>query len=258
MQWRLAVLSVCMAAALLGEPSIGAADTSVAGPPRPEVLPSDFLENVGKQTKARWRMLYRQPPPTPSADRRKGAFTLGGLLADSYLTLQAGHSQQFKNNNQEVLNYARVLGLAEKITPDILAEGKMAEAEDWPMLREKLVKKQVLISDLLREQRDDDLAILVELGMWLRLLEISSELVVNDADLPNKTLCIGSKDLLDEMYARYERLTESSRTDESVIMIGNVLQMLQRHWSAEEPPTNEKVQMTFEKLRFLMGKLTMK
>ncbi|WP_075089769.1 hypothetical protein [Verrucomicrobium spinosum] len=67
--------------------------------------------------------------------------------------MQAGHAQQFKNNNQEVLNYARVLGLAEKITPDILAEGKMAEAEDWPMLRERLVQKQGVISNLLKEQR---------------------------------------------------------------------------------------------------------
>ena len=152
-----------------------------------------------------------------------------------------------------------MLGLAEKITPDILAEGKMAEAEDWPMLRERLVQKQGVISNLLKEQRDDDLAILVDLGMWLRLLEISSELVVTNTAMEHKSLCIGSKTLLDEIYARYERLTEAARTDETIAQIGSVLQMLQRHWSsAEGDPSDEVVQMTFEKLRYLMGKLTMK
>lgn len=159
-----------------------------------------------------------------------------------------------------MLNYARVLGLAEKITPDVLTEGKMAEAEDWPMLRDKLVQKQALIATLLKEQRDDDLAILVDLGMWLRLLQISSELVAADTALQNKTLCIGSKPLLDEMYARYERLTEASRTDESILQMGNTLQLLQRHWTPVEgqQPTDEVVQMTFEKLRFLMTKMTAK
>ena len=257
MQWRLAALSVCVAAVLLGSSGLRAAD--VVPQPHPEMAPADFLDSVGKQTKARWRTLYRQPPPTPSSDRRKVAFTLGGLMADAYLTLQAGHAQQFKNNNQEVLNYARVLGLAEKITPDILAEGKMAEAEDWPMLRERLVQKQGVISNLLKEQRDDDLAILVDLGMWLRLLEISSEVVVSNTALENKSLCIGSKTLLDEMIARYERLTEAARTDETIAQIGSILQMLQRHWTAAEgAPSDEVVTMTHEKLRYLMGKLTMK
>ena len=31
-----------------------------------EQTPIDFLDVVGLQTKARWRQLYRPPPPTPS------------------------------------------------------------------------------------------------------------------------------------------------------------------------------------------------
>lgn len=257
MHWRRTGLAACLTAALFTG-TAGAVGADVVPDPGPEMVPVEFLETVGKQTKARWRLLYRQPPPTPSADRRKVAFTLGGLVADSYLALQAGHAQQFKNNNQEVLNYSRVLGLAEKITPDILAEGKMAEAEDWPMLREKLVQKPELLARFLREQRDDDLAILVDLGVWLRLLEISSELVVNDVELKDKSLSIGSKPLLDDMVARYERLTETSRNDDAVAQIGSVLNLLQRHWAGEGPPSPETLQMTFEKLRYLTGKLSPK
>ena len=63
----------------------------------PEQTPIDFLDVVGLQTKARWRQLYRAPPPTPSTDRPRAAFTLGGLIGDAFLALQAEDVQQFRN-----------------------------------------------------------------------------------------------------------------------------------------------------------------
>ena len=79
--------------------------------------PADFLDLIGQRTKARWRLLFRPPPPTPPTDRGRAALLLGGLMADSFLIWQAGDSQQFRNNNQEVLSYCRMLGLGEKLLP---------------------------------------------------------------------------------------------------------------------------------------------
>ncbi len=224
-----------------------------------ELLPSDFLDNVGQQMKARWRQLYRDPPPTPSTERLRVAFTLGGLIADSYLALQAGDAQQFKNNSQDLLKYSRVLGLAEKVTPDVMAGSKMAETEDWPALRKQVLQTQQRIDALLIEQRDEDLAVLVSLGMWIRLFDITTSLVVAETALQNKTLCIGSIPFLNELVARYERLTEATRTNESVAIIGNVLVQLQRHWTTSEgQPSQDVVQMTHDKLKFVIGKLALK
>jgi hypothetical protein len=228
-----------------------------AGPPAPQDMqPAEFLACVGQQTKARWRQLYREQAPTPSSQRLRAAFTLGSLQGDAYLALQAGDSQRFRDNNQDVLNHCRVLGLAEKMSPDLMAEAKMAQTEDWPALRAKIGSTHKLTETLLDEQRDEDLAILVNLGMWMRLFEVASTLVVADTAVENKSLCVGSVHLLNELIARYERLTEPTRQDPSVVLLGNVLQMLQKHWSnTDEAPPQETIEMTFEKLRFIMEKM---
>lgn len=228
-----------------------------AGPPSPEdMLPTEFLACVGIQTKARWRQLYREQPPTPSAQRLRVAFTLGSLQGDAYLALQAGDSQRFRDNNQDVLNHCRVLALAEKIKPDLMAQAKMAETEDWAALRVKIEETHKLVEKLLYDQRDEDLAILVNLGMWMRLFEVAASLVVADEAVKNKSLCVGSVPLLNEMMTRYEKLTEATRLDPSIVLLGNVLQMLQKHWTVDGgTPPQETIQMTFDKLRFIMEKL---
>lgn len=237
--------------------TVVAPDAPAAGPPAPQDMkPSEFLACVGQQTKARWRQLYREQAPTPSSQRLRVAFTLGSLQGDAYLALQAGDSQRFRDNNQDVLNHCRVLGLAEKMSPDLMTEAKMAQTEDWAALRAKIGDTHKLTETLLAEQRDEDLAILVNLGMWMRLFEVASTLVVADTEVENKSLCVGSVHLLNELMARYERLTEPTRQDPSVVLLGNVLQMLQKHWAnTNEAPPQETIEMTFEKLRFIMEKM---
>jgi len=77
----------------------------------PDQTPADFLEGIGRRVKARWRQLYRDAPPPPSTARPVSAFTLGSLMADSFLTLQALDAQQFRNNNQDVLELLPGAGL---------------------------------------------------------------------------------------------------------------------------------------------------
>lgn len=218
--------------------------------------PGDFLNILGQQTKALWRKLYRDPPPTPSTDRLKVAFTLGVLIADSHLKLQAGDAQKFRDNNQDLLAYCKVLGLSEKITPEVMAEGKMAETEDWNGLKVKVNELRQLIIQLLKDQRDEDLSLLVDLGMWMRLLEISSSLVLNDPEISHKTLCIGSPLLLNDLVAQFEKLTEETRMDPAAAQLGKVLQHLQKYWSdAGEPLAPDQVQMSSEKIKHIVSKI---
>ena len=242
---------------LLLTPVLGVEQAPEAVPEaRVEVLPGDYLDTVGQKVKARWRQLYREVPPTPSSERQKVAFTLGVLLAESHLAVQAGDAQQFRNNNQDILKFCGVLGLAEKASPDIMAGSKMAESEDWPALRKQVLQTQQHIEAALNEQRDEDLTILVGLGLWFRLFDLASSLAIAEPDLQDKSVCIGSVTMLNEMVARFERLTEPTRMLESVTIIGNVLDMLQRHWTAAEgTPSQETVQLTHDKLKFVISKM---
>jgi len=270
----LGLTCVSLAQSVLPAPVVEAVPPSQAAPPKPpapavvppnpqataDMLPSDFLDCVSQNTKARWRMLYREATTAaPPAERLKVAFTLGGLLADSYLALQAGHAQQFKNINQDVGKYCSSLGLADKIKPMLMGGSKMAEEEDWPALRSKLNDTHLEIEKLLNEQRDEDLAILVHLGMWIRLFDITTTVVQGDPELQNKTLCIGSIPLLTDLVTRFSKLSQPTKEDPSVAVIGKTLQLLEKHWAATEGrPTQEIVEMTLEKVRFLLGKLTIK
>lgn len=224
-----------------------------------QMLPGQYLETIGQHVKARWRQQYREAPASFSSERLRVAFMLGGLMAESHLAVQAGDAQRFRNNNQEVQKLCAVLGLTDKISPDVRAGSKMAESEDWPALRNQVQLTEQHIESVLNEQRDEDLAILMGLGTWIRLFDIGSSLVVEEPELTNKGICIGSIGLLDGLVARFDQLTELSRTNEAVALVGGVLEMLQRHWSAaEDMPTQEVVQMTHDKVRFVIGKVEAK
>jgi hypothetical protein len=180
-------------------------------------------------------------------------------MADSHLAVQAGDAQQFRNNNQEVQKFCAVLGLTDKISPEVNAGSQMAASADWPALRKQVHQTQQHIESALNEQRDEDLAILVDLGMWMRLFDMGSTLVVGAPEVVDKSICIGSLPRLNDLVQQFEHLTEVARTNESVALVGGVLEMLQRHWNAAPgQATQETVQMTHDKVRFVIGKVEAK
>lgn len=255
MTWiaALAALALSAGPARAQQPAAAPAPVTQVAP-----QPGEFLRNVGLKTKARWRQFYREAPPAAPAERLRVAFMLGALFGDSYLAQQAGDVQQFKNTNQDVIHYCKVLGLGEKVTPGFLSVAGTAAREEWPAVRKQVADSQELIEKLLRDQRDEDLATLVDLGMWMRLFEITTAVVMSDAEIKDKTLCIGSVPLLNEIKARYEKLGEETRANEAVGRLGFLLDLLQRHWeNAEGHPTADLVNMTAEKIRLLMSRLTL-
>jgi hypothetical protein len=218
--------------------------------------PGAYLDVIGQQVKSRWRQMYRDTPPALSSERLRVAFTLGGLMAESNLAVQAGDGQRFRNNNQEIQKFCGVLGLTDKISTDINVGSKMAESEDWPALRKQVEQMQQHIESVLNEQRDEDLAILMDLGLWIRLMDIGSSLVVGAQGVGDKSICIGSVPLLNDLVGRFDHISEVSKTNESVAYVGGVLEMLQRHWTAAQgQATDEVVQMTRDKLKFVIGKV---
>jgi hypothetical protein len=82
--------------------------------------------------------------------------------------------------------------------------------------------------------------------------------VAENEEIQNKTLCIGSMNLLDHLKARFEGMSESARADPSITPLDSVLDILQRHWEATQGrPKPETVSLSLEKLRFLMTRLTL-
>ncbi|HYF34105.1 MAG TPA: hypothetical protein VD994_02355 [Prosthecobacter sp.] len=222
--------------------------------------PADFLEMAGQHTKARWRMLYRPQPPSPSADRNKAAFTLGGLIGETFLIWEAGDAQQFRNNNQDIVNYCRLLGLGEKMKPRLMTQAKMAEMGEWKPLRAEIVDGHKDLMRLLQEQRDPDLATLVDIGAWMRSLEIVSKLVVETPNVDIRHLCIGSPALLAELRQDFASLTDGTRRSALLQPVIRLLTDLERVWNDKMvgPPSQAMVSKTHDQLRAVMEDLTLK
>lgn len=215
---------------------------------------------AGQHTKARWRQLYRPQTPAPTADRSKAAFTLGSLIGETFLILEAADSQHFRNNNQDVSTYCRMLGIGEKMRPRLMAQAKMAEMDEWKNLRQEIVDSHQELTRLLREQMDEDLSVLVDIGAWMRSLEIVSKLVVEIPDVDKRPLCIGSPALLAELRQDFASLPEPTRRSEWLQPLILVLTDLEAVWSDRHsgPPTQSMVARTHERLRSVMETLTMK
>jgi hypothetical protein len=222
--------------------------------------PVDFLEMAGQHAKARWRTLYRPQPPVPSTDRIKTAFTLGSLIGESFLIWEAQDSQQFRNNSQDLASYCRTLGLGEKTKPRLMAQAKMAEMDDWASLRQEIVDGHQELLRQLREQRDEDLAVLVEIGAWMRALEIVSKLVVEIPEVDKRPLCIGSPALLAQLRQSFASLTELNRRSVLLQPVISVLTELEKVWSDRYsgPPTKSMVTRTHDRLKMVMEELTLK
>ena len=219
--------------------------------------PADFLEMAGRHTKARWRTLYRPQAPVPSTDRVKASFTLGSLMGESFLIWEAGDSQQFRNNNQDIVSYCRMLGLGEKMMPRLMAQAKMAEMDEWKELRQEIIDGHQELLRLLREHRDEDLAVLVDIGAWMRSLEIVSKLVIETPEVDKRSLCIGSPSLLAEMRQDFARLTEVTRRSALLEPLIRVLTELENTWGNPKSgaPTQSMVARTHEQLKAVMEEL---
>lgn len=222
--------------------------------------PVDFLEMAGQHTKARWRQLYRPRAPAPTADRAKAALTLGCLIGETFLIWEAGDAQHFRNNNQDIASYCRMLGVGEKMRPRLMAQAKMAEMDEWKDLRQEIVDGHQELTRILREQMDEDLSVLVDVGSWLRSLEIVSKLVVETPEVDKRPLCIGSPALLAELRQDFASLSDLTRRAEWLQPVILVLTELEKVWSDRTtgPPTQSMVARTHEQLKKLMEDLTLK
>ena len=240
------------------------AAVSVEGtePPPPVVAvsdpsPADFLDTIAKNTKARWRLLFRPPPPTPPTDRGRTALILGTLLGDSFLVLQVGDAQQFRNNNQDVLTYCRTLGLGEKLLPRLMTQGNLAEKNDWKDLRQEIVDGHQQALKLLRDQKDEDLALLIDVGLGLRLFEIATAIIVAAPETDVPLLCGSSPALLRDLQADFSHISAPKRAEALMLRVGTLIDEIGKLWQDvnKTPLTQAQAAETNDKLKGLMHEM---
>jgi hypothetical protein len=119
------------------------------------------------------------------------ALSLGTLIADGYIALEAQNSQQVKNVGKGILTLAKKLSVSQSILSRGTSIAQFTENNAWDQLNEELEATQNEVKKALKENRDTDLITLVSAGDWIRGMEVVSGLILqnynsDDAKLPRQ------------------------------------------------------------------------
>jgi hypothetical protein len=197
------------------------------------------LEKVGKPT---WPELYGRPVPTGSTSRVQMAMTLGVLIADGFIAVQAEDGQQVKNIGKDIITLAKALG----VSANVISRGKsitdFAENNEWNTLKEELEATQNEVKLAMREHQDDALVSLVTLGAWIRGSEAVSSWVVKNYS-PEGARLIRQPGVVAFLRGKVAALPEKMSDDDLVKLTAKRMDEIEKivSFPAGEVPPPEKI-----------------
>ncbi len=134
----------------------------------------DELEKISPLTYSAEHLKQHERLPL---DRTKLALRLGTLIADGFIAVQTGNSDDVPTIASHLSRYAKALGAGERIKRHAAALLEHAEDKDLPKLKDALASTQRDVERELVSLRDPDLSQLISLGGWLEALEAAAKAV---------------------------------------------------------------------------------
>jgi hypothetical protein len=163
-------------------------DFPLEGPlPMPQAAPAPFsspamaevLLSLSRSLNPRWRQSYGPAAPAVAPDREHAALRLGITNAELYFASYARDNAQAGQQLSDAAAVEKMLGISEATRPRHLLLHDFAEAGEWDIFRrgiDALGEEQHLA---LEGQRDPDLARLLPVAGWLRVLEVEATLLAS-------------------------------------------------------------------------------
>lgn len=138
---------------------------------------------------------YKNYGRTP-IDRSRIALRLGTLIADGFIAVQTGNSEDVPKIAAHISRYSKALGAGDKIKVHAAELLEHAKAKDLPKLKQALASTQRDVERELAGLRDPDLSHLISLGGWLEALD-SAATAVNKKYTPERALTLFREDVAD-------------------------------------------------------------
>jgi len=164
-------------------------DFPVEGPPLPVPEPNpgpftapampEVLLSLTRSLNPRWRQLFGPPAAAVAPDREHAAVRLGIMAAELMFAAYARDPAQVGLQLSDAAAIEKLLGISEATKPRHLLLQAFADAGEWDPFRrnvEALTEEQRLA---LESQRDPDLARLLPVAAWLRVLEVEATLLAS-------------------------------------------------------------------------------
>ena len=209
--------------------------------------PGELLYVLSKEGSPKWRKLYQPVLLGQESDRSKIAMRLGHSIAEGHLASMARDAQKIRDITNDLQRYSKVLGISDGLIESSRSINDAAAAKSWANVSFQLEALVTEASEILKAQRDADLAKLISAGMWVRLLHVSSNIVTTE-DFTDPTTAIGSHWMLLQIVAPLEESTVPT-----VIFTRDQLAKIARTWapekfSAERRPDDELISESHQRL----------
>ncbi|HEX8294935.1 MAG TPA: hypothetical protein VF593_01430 [Chthoniobacteraceae bacterium] len=124
--------------------------------------------------------VWRDLPSVPPQDRARLALSAGGVIADGFLAVSAEKQSRIEPVGRVLIKLAKGLGVGEHVTKHSRSILEKAAKQQWDQVKTELTRAQADVEAALLGLKDEEIAHLVALGGWLRGLEMTSSIVIED------------------------------------------------------------------------------
>ncbi|MEM8955016.1 MAG: hypothetical protein AAGD22_12770 [Verrucomicrobiota bacterium] len=153
-----------------------------------------------------YETLRREFPEKTPRDRTQLALSLGGLIADGFLVVQAQELAELERVGREVVKYTKILGTGTRVTSHLKSVIEHRALGDWDTLKNELATTQANVEAEMVLLRDVDAAHLIALGGWLRAFEIITITSLQEPFTPEKANALKRVDIADYFLMSLETL----------------------------------------------------
>jgi hypothetical protein len=178
-------------------------------------MPGEFFAAIGKRNRPNWSLFYRTPLSLTYGNRAQIALNLGGLIADGYIAVEAQDGRQVKNIGKDIITLAKQLGVSQNVLGRGNSITDFAENNEWNALKEELEATQNDVRSAMTSMDDEDLVILVNLGGWVRGMEVVSSVVAQSYD-PDDAKLLRQPSIIDYLNQHIDRLPQSLQDEELI------------------------------------------
>ncbi len=180
-------------------------------------------------------------------DRSRLALRLGTLIADGFIAVQTGNSDDVPTIASHISRYAKALGAGERIKKHAASLLDHAKAKDLPRLKTSLAATQRDVERELASLRDPDLSHLISLGGWLQALD-SASIAVNTKFTQERAATLFREDVADYYAESIGSLNPVISARPHVVKMRLLLQGLRNAMVLDEGalPTAEEVKEVTE------------
>lgn len=142
-------------------------------------VPSEVFAVLDKLGKPNWPEVLRpqKAVAAPAGGKEQVSLTLGVVIAEGFIAVEAENSEEVKNIGNSVRSLAKAIGVEKAVRSRAKSIVEFADKRQWSEVRKELDLALADVRQAMMELNSESLAQLVSLGGWLRGTEALATVV---------------------------------------------------------------------------------